>query len=83
MKRVIAILLFVASATAQATYEVDCDGYSYVNVEHISGTCADGQFEGYTDDGNLVSGECEFGGSFNAYDYEGDEEWFSGECEGE
>ena len=78
----------MASSTAIASYEVDCEG-SNINGESISGTCTDGEFE--PDSGTTYGGECEFGGSFKVYwdaDYDYDysyaeDEHFSGECEGE
>ncbi|WP_167144965.1 hypothetical protein [Pseudomonas sp. OTU750018] len=82
-KIIIAALLLSASGFAQASYEVECEGYNDDTSAYVSGTCTDGDFSGYdSETGEYVYGDCEFDGDLNGYDSDTGEH-VSGSCEGE
>lgn len=78
-----ALTLLAATGATLASYEVECEGYNDDTSAQVSGTCTDGDFEGYdSETGEYVHGDCEFNGDLDGYDSDTDEH-VSGECEGE
>ena len=60
----ICLLLFTSQVFA---WTVSCEGYDYSTSDYVYGECWDGDFEGYADNGEYYYGDCDRGGSFDAY----------------